>query len=600
MKRTLTRTLSCLLLAAMLLSISAFADSSTTTLQTVYKSLDPRTEIYAVTQTPGSDYPYYGALWEPQGGAYYGRVGRGGSINGGWGLVNAGALSSESAISFYYGLNDGYSLEYWSYLFGSMIEDGKRAFLVNLNFPNEGADCPAVAAGSYDGRLREMLTYMNTLSGPVFLRIGGEMNVWTASVTPESYIAAYQHVAQLARSLAPNVALVFSPNFSSAYQVDMDSFYPGDSWVDWIGVSLYYNKYAINGDTTNDAFYGVGTYGDAMLNIQQVINLSNLHKKPVIVTEGGSAAQCNGQDTAAFAAERVQKAYSFLTMVYPQVKCLIYSDTTFGTASTNYTLMDSPTVSAAYDRAVAANPTLLHSRQDTPSYYTALSALSSWSGTMTLAAYTYSADKLTASWSVDGVAKATASDYPYTFTLDTSALSAGSHTLTVTFSNGAAKSYTFQTGGGSGAASGSSGPVSAVCSGDPLYVDGVQQYPGVYKIGGNNYFKLRDLAYLLNGTAKQFEVSYDEATQSVTITSGLPYTRVGSEMVPIQVSVPRPAVPSRNTIYINGVRQDLTVYNVDGNNYFKLRDLAGILDFYVGYDNATQTVSVSTAQGYQG
>ena len=591
MKRTLMRTFSCLLVAAMLLSISAFADSSTTTLQTVYKSLDPRTEIYAVTQTPGSNYPYYGALWEPKGGVYYGRVGLGGSIDGGWGLVNADEMANESALSFYYGLNDGYSLEYWSYLFGPMLEDGNRAFLVNLNFPNEGSDCPSVAAGSYDARLQEMFTYLRTLSCPIFLRIGGEMNVWTTSVTPESYIAAYQHVAQLARSLAPNVALVFSPNFSSAFEVDMDAFYPGDAWVDWIGVSLYYNKYAINGDTTNDAFYGVGVYGDAMLNVQQVINLAGLHQKPVIVTEGGSSTRYNGQDVSSFAAERVQKAYSFLTMVYPQIKCMIYSDTSFGSASSSYILSESPLVSSAYNQAVSSNPTLLHTLKDTPSYYTALSALpaSAWSGTMTLTAYTYAADKPTATWSVDGVAKATAADYPYTFTLDTAALAPGAHTVSVTFSNGASKSYSFQI----------TGP-SATPSNDPLYVDGVQQAPAAYKIDGSNYFKLRDLASLLNGTDKQFEVNYDAATQSVTITSGLPYTPVGSELLPIQGSASRSAIPSQNTIYINGVRQDLTVYNVDGSNYFKLRDLASILDFYVGYDSATQAVTLSTTQGYQG
>jgi len=40
-----------------------------------------------------------------------------------------------------------------------------------------------------------------------------------------------------------------------------------------------------------------------------------------------------------------------------------------------------------------------------------------------------------------------------------------------------------------------------------------------YNIGGNNYFKLRDLAYVLNGTAKQFEVGYDNATKAITLIS---------------------------------------------------------------------------------
>ena len=41
-------------------------------------------------------------------------------------------------------------------------------------------------------------------------------------------------------------------------------------------------------------------------------------------------------------------------------------------------------------------------------------------------------------------------------------------------------------------------------------------YPAVYKIDGANYFKLRDLAMLLNGSAKQFAVDYDAAAASLT------------------------------------------------------------------------------------
>ena len=62
---------------------------------------------------------------------------------------------------------------------------------------------------------------------------------------------------------------------------------------------------------------------------------------------------------------------------------------------------------------------------------------------MQLAAYTWSPDKLSATWSVDGQAVATAGEYPYSYTLDTAALAAGEHTVAVTFSNGASKSYKF-------------------------------------------------------------------------------------------------------------------------------------------------------------
>ena len=51
-------------------------------------------------------------------------------------------------------------------------------------------------------------------------------------------------------------------------------------------------------------------------------------------------------------------------------------------------------------------------------------------------------------------------------------------------------------------------------------------------------------------------------------------------------------------IYINGVLADLTAYNINDNNYFKLRDLGKALGFNVGWDDATRTVSITTDEPY--
>ena len=429
------------------LAVPALADQSTTTLRTAYKDLDPRTEIYAVTQTPGSDYPYYGAKNEPNGGVYYGRTTQGGTLSdGSFGLVNYSHMTDESAVSFYYSLTDSYDLEYWSYLYGPALRDGTRAFLLYLNFEEEGAECPRVISGSYDAKLIETFGYLNTLSCPVFVRIGGEVNVWGNQAKPADFIAAYQHVVNIARSQAPRAAMVFSPNFSSANKVDMDIYYPGDQYVDWVGVSLYYDRWHRSGDTQRDEFYGVGAYGDALLNIQQVVNLSRLHHKPVIVTEGGSCNMYKGTDNSAWAADRMQRAYAFLPMVYPEVKCIISSDYGESWSGIDYSFYTNPTVTAAYRQGVASNAAYVRNYQDKGSYYTKLSAYTGkWEGVMELAAYSWSSDKQTATWTVDGQVMATAADYPYSFRLDTAALATGSHTVAVTFRDGATKSYTFQT-----------------------------------------------------------------------------------------------------------------------------------------------------------
>jgi hypothetical protein len=63
-----------------------------------------------------------------------------------------------------------------------------------------------------------------------------------------------------------------------------------------------------------------------------------------------------------------------------------------------------------------------------------------------------------------------------------------------------------------------------------VLVDGRNVAFDAYNIADNNYFKLRDLAYTLNGTAKQFEVGWDGANNAISLTSGQPYTVAGGEM----------------------------------------------------------------------
>ena len=434
-----------MVLFAMLLMTAAWADSSTTTYNTAYKDLSANTEIYAVSDS--ESVCYYGALYEPKSGTYYGRVATGGPVGYGWGLVNGDGLQNESACSFYYSLGDSNRLRDYSYIFSGLL-DGNRMLLINLNFDREADDCTAILNGTYDAQLTETVQYLSGLSCPVLLRIGGEVNVWENMPAGSTFISAYRHVADLARYYAPNVALVYSVNFSSRNGVDSDSFYPGDSYVDWVGVSLYYNRYANNGDSSRDAFYGVNTYGDAMLNVQQTVNLSRLHKKPIIVTEGGSAYYSNGVDTTKFAAERVSKAYAFLSMVYPEIKCMIYSDTNFGSDSIHYNLQGSSAVTAAYNSAVSANSSLLHSLKDNGKSYVPASRRSvSNFEKIQLAAYSYSDSHLTADWYLDGVWQTSSSQYPYSYTLNTESLaskSTKSHTVRVAFSNGESRSWSFE------------------------------------------------------------------------------------------------------------------------------------------------------------
>ena len=133
-----------------------------------------------------------------------------------------------------------------------------------------------------------------------------------------------------------------------------------------------------------------------------------------------------------------------------------------------------------------------------------------------------------------------------------------------------------------------------VLSTQNLTVDGQKIACEKYNIDGSNYFKLRDIAYLLNGTGSQFSVGFEDGV--VSISTGAGYEALGTELA-AGADKSATAQPSAQTIMINGEkRSDLSVYNIGGNNFFKLRDLGDSLGFFVDYDAATATAIVQSGE----
>ncbi|MDR1574019.1 MAG: hypothetical protein LBS24_06885 [Clostridiales Family XIII bacterium] len=118
-----------------------------------------------------------------------------------------------------------------------------------------------------------------------------------------------------------------------------------------------------------------------------------------------------------------------------------------------------------------------------------------------------------------------------------------------------------------------------------------------YNINDNNYFKLRDLAFTLSGTEKQFEVGWDSANNAIALTSGKAYTSVGGEMEG-KGADDKTAAPTSSKIILDSKEVSLTAYNIGGNNYFKLRDIGAAFDFGVDWDGAKNTIVIDTSKSY--
>ena len=118
-----------------------------------------------------------------------------------------------------------------------------------------------------------------------------------------------------------------------------------------------------------------------------------------------------------------------------------------------------------------------------------------------------------------------------------------------------------------------------------------------YNINSNNYFKLRDVAQVVSGSAKQFAVTWDGSKNSINLVSGEAYASVGTELAKGDGKA-KEATLNTSAIYKDGVKADLTAYTINGNNYFKLRDLGQAFDFNVAWDGANNCITIDTAAGY--
>ncbi len=99
----------------------------------------------------------------------------------------------------------------------------------------------AVAKGELDSLVTELGLWIKSLGErPVFLRIGYEfLGSWN-HYNREDYIAAFRRIKELYDALGVNnVAYVWQSHGSDESMELLESWYPGDDYVDWCGYSFF-------------------------------------------------------------------------------------------------------------------------------------------------------------------------------------------------------------------------------------------------------------------------------------------------------------------------------------------------------------------------
>lgn len=118
----------------------------------------------------------------------------------------------------------------------------------------------AIAAGKSDAYVRKFATAVRDLNLPVVISFGHEMNTYwyswgTKGNKPADFVRAWRHIHQLFADVgATSVIWVWSPNVINPVRtVRLKPLYPGDAYVDWVGMIGYYT---LGGEHTFSKLYG--------------------------------------------------------------------------------------------------------------------------------------------------------------------------------------------------------------------------------------------------------------------------------------------------------------------------------------------------------
>jgi Glycosyl hydrolase family 26 len=184
----------------------------------------------------------------------------------------------------------------------------------------------AIAAGAYDGFIREAAREAAAYGQPFFVRFAHEMNgawspwgAWVDGNRPSDYVAMWRRVVSIFRlEGADNVRWVWSPNvyneggpsLNAVSAMSFQPFYPGDRWVDFVALDGY-NWGALNGSGWRSFSSVFKPSYDALV---------ALSAKPIMIAETASTEL--GGDKAAW----IDEIPAALRAQMPRVRALVWFD----------------------------------------------------------------------------------------------------------------------------------------------------------------------------------------------------------------------------------------------------------------------------------
>ncbi|MCC8169747.1 MAG: hypothetical protein LIO59_05205 [Oscillospiraceae bacterium] len=286
--------------------------------------------------------------------------------------------------------------------------------------------------------IRKMLDKISEYNKPVIIRYACEMNIGSRGDSPSAYVKAFRYMADIVHEYG--MATMWSPNDVGSYNRPMSLYYPGDEYVDWIGISSFMKPEFMEQPTSRgDAIlFNCADFAWHTNSVKYVLKFmrDNNISKPLAISEGAVASEVKYEGSALsdeWAEKRLGNMYWYLPMVYPEVKMITYFDHSTPDEKVGYDFSDKENYKQIVEDALVNGPYLLNYSDSAKFTFAKAAGREYCENIIPLYEYVYLPEEETVGvkYILDGAELAALTQIPYRYELDTASVSDGGHTLTV-------------------------------------------------------------------------------------------------------------------------------------------------------------------------
>lgn len=407
-------------------------------------SADIELELYTKDFT-NTNIKYYGAKHEPQSGIYFGscydRDDRIGTYE--FDEIKKFFPKKDTAYLIYHHWGD--NIDSLDTFFNDAVKN-KIDIQLAWNILDKDKQAVMNNIESHKNYIEKVAKYLNKKDIPVFLRFACEMNDNELGSNPAAYIKAFRFVHDVMEQYAPKVAMVWSPNDIGR---DDSQYYPGDEYVDWVGVSSYTIKYFQGqknwGDQQEiyDSRYFTGGYANPIVKLKQITQKYG-NRKPIMISETGipHRFKIDNEDLTEWAKIQMKRLYVYGPIVYPELKGIFYFNADLPSLEYyDYALCNNPVMNELYNELIKDDYFLSNVGESSPYSYSKIENYETAPGEIPLYLYVSIPKVLkpTVTYRLNGNWMATLNEIPYAFTLNTNTIQQGKHIFTVEIFDGGKK-----------------------------------------------------------------------------------------------------------------------------------------------------------------